>query len=276
MVIEAVIAGYQFQECCTTGGPPSYDVDNIGLNSTLFSSWILESAQQSKALAAIGACTVNQDGCDIFEERRFPDGDPYVMINATMSGKSCGVTSKHFSKIWRTSHNDAARTLYARTQLIHCNPGTTLSWNYGTDDRALIFKQLETISFTNNMFATKKAKITRGHTCAQIYVLDKMFVAVHPMETQSDYPSLLKQFAKEVRLPKALVCDSHPSQKACDVKQFLTSIGTTLRVLEAETQHVNQAKLLVGMFEEATRKDSSVRLAHCSVGLLHGTSSFDI
>ena len=58
-------------------------------------------------------------------------------------------------------------------------------------------------------------------------------------------------------MPKALVCDSLPSKKACDAKGFLTGIGTTLKVLEAETQHANQAKLLVGMFKEATRKDLS-------------------
>ena len=50
---------------------------------------------------------------------------------------------------------------------------------------------------------------------------------------------------------------SHPSQKARDVKGFLMGIGTTLKALEAETQHENQAKLLMGMFKEAMRKDLS-------------------
>jgi hypothetical protein len=39
-------------------------------------------------LAAIGACTVNQDECEIFEERIFLDGDPNVMIGAATAGKS--------------------------------------------------------------------------------------------------------------------------------------------------------------------------------------------
>ena len=47
-------------------------------------------------------------------------------------------------------------------------------------------------------------------------------------------------------------------KKARDVKGFLTGIGTTLKVLEAETQRANRAELLVGMFKEATRKDLSV------------------
>ena len=84
-----------------------------------------------------------------------------------------------------------------------------------------------------------------------------MLVEIHPMRTQSEYLLSLKRFAKEVGVPKALVCDSHPSQKARDVKHFLTSVGTMLTVLEAETQHANRAKLLVGIFKEATRKDLS-------------------
>ena len=41
------------------------------------------------------------------------------------------------------------------------------------------------------------------------------------------------------------------------MKGFLTGIGTTLKVIEEETQHTNQAELLVGMFKEAMRKDLS-------------------
>ena len=127
---------------------------------------------------------------------------------------------------------------------------------------AIWYKHLNSTFFTDTMFATKKAKSMRGNTCAQIYVSDKMFVVIHPMRTQSEYLSLLKQFAKEVGVPKALVCDSHHSQKACDVKGFLTSVGTKLKVLEAETQPENRAKLLVGMFKEATRKDLSESNLH--------------
>ena len=229
------------------------------------------------ALAAIGASTANLDECDIFEERSFPDGDPHVMVGAATAGKSRGVTPKHLSKIWRISHEDAAWTIEATTQLIHRDPGTTLSWNDGTDDRALWYKHITSILSSDTMYATNETKLarsTRGNTCAQIFVLDKMFCAVYPMLSQNEYlsapkqfakdvgvPSALicdshpsqlsqneylsapKQFAKDVGVPSALICDSHPSQKARDrdVKKFLTSIGTMLKVLKAEveTQHAN-------------------------------------
>ena len=244
-VIGAVMADDEHQGSYMMEAPP-YDVNDVAFNPTLFSSRIHERAQQSRASAAIGATTVNQDECEIF-----------VMISAATAGKSRGVSPEHLSKVWRISHDDAARTIDTTTQRLHRDPGSTLSRNYGTDDRAIRYRYLKSTFFTDTMFAPKKAKSTRGNTCGQIYVLDKMFVAFHPMRTQSEYLSSLKRFAKEVGVPAKLVCDSHPSQKARDVKQFLASIGTTLQLLEAETQWSNRAELLVGMFKEATRKDMS-------------------
>jgi len=60
----------------------------------------------------------------------------------------------------------------------------------------------------------------------------------------------LKQFAKDVGAPEVLVCDSHPTQKKRDVKEFCVQIGTTLRVLEAETQWANRAELYVGLLKK--------------------------
>jgi hypothetical protein len=86
------------------------------------------------------------------------------------------------------------------------------------------------------LFATKKAKSLQGNTCAQLFVSDKGFMAVYPMQLQSEYLLALKQFAKDVGVPEVHVCDSHLLQKAREVKQFLTSVGMTLSILEAETQ----------------------------------------
>ena len=61
--------------------------------------------------------------------------------------------------------------------------------------------------FSDTLFVIKKAKSLRGNTCAQIFVLDNGFVAVYPMRLQSEYLLALKQFAKDVGVPKVLVCD---------------------------------------------------------------------
>ncbi len=74
------------------------------------------------------------------------------------------------------------------------------------------------------------------------------------MKHQQDYFLALKQFAKDVGAPNVLVCDLHPAQTKWEDHEFCTQIGTTLKVLEAETQWANCAKLYIGLMKEATRK----------------------
>jgi hypothetical protein len=75
------------------------------------------------------------------------------------------------------------------------------------------------------------------------------------MQHQQDYFLALKQFAKDVGAPEVLVCDPYPTQKQRKFKEFCTQIGTTLKVLEAQTQWANWAELYIGLIKEATRKD---------------------
>jgi hypothetical protein len=102
------------------------------------------------------------------------------------------------------------------------------------------------------LFVTGNAKSSQGNICGQLFVSDKGFVAFYPMKRQADYFLALKQFAKDVGMPEVLVCDPHPAQTKREVQKFCTQIGTTLMVLEAETQWVNRAKLYIGLMKEAT------------------------
>ena len=54
-----------------------------------------------------------------------------------------------------------------------------------------------------------------------------------------------------------LMCLSviQPRLRKREVKAFCTRIGTTLNILEAETQWANRAELWVGLVKESTRKD---------------------
>jgi hypothetical protein len=70
-----------------------------------------------------------------------------------------------------------------------------------------------------------------------------------------EYILALKEFAKDVGAPEVLICDSAKTQKKREVKDFCTQMGTTLSILEAETQWANRAELFVGLVKEATRKD---------------------
>ena len=119
-------------------------------------------------------------------------------------------------------HADAARTLSVTT--------------HSTNDRALRYRKIKSKFFTDTLFATKGAKSTRGNIRAQIFVSDNDFVSLYPMKDQQSNFLALKEFAKDVGAPEVLVYDAHPTQKKREVKEFLIQIGTTLRVLEAETQ----------------------------------------
>ena len=110
----------------------------------------------------------------------------------------------------------------------------------------------------DTLFATSKAgKSSRGHTCAQLFVSDKGFVYVVPLkqEGQGQVLQAIKQFAKAIGAPDALIHDASKSQKSQDVRKYCNDIGTTLRVLEENTSWANKAELYIGIIKEAVRKD---------------------
>ena len=104
----------------------------------------------------------------------------------------------------------------------------------------------------------------------QLFVSDKGYMKVYGMKSAKDFPQALKLFCKEVGVPRALVVDPHKSNKSEKVRSFCHKIGSTLRVLEENTQHVDRAELYIGLLKEAVRKDmrethSPLRLwCHCA------------
>ena len=89
----------------------------------------------------------------------------------------------------------------------------------------------------------------------QIFVSGKGYVKVYPMKFLTEYPTALRQFAKEVGVPDILVDDPHKSHASKEVMDFCNKIGTTLPLLEQNTQWANRAELYVGLMKEAVRKD---------------------
>jgi hypothetical protein len=102
------------------------------------------------------------------------------------------------------------------------------------------------------LFVTGNMKSSQDNICGQLFVSNKKIVAFYPMKRQADYFLDLMQFAKDVGAPEVLVCDPHLAQTKHEVQNFCTQIGTTLKVLEAETQLANCAELYIGLMKEAT------------------------
>ena len=81
------------------------------------------------------------------------------------------------------------------------------------------------------------------------------------MQTESEVPKALRAFAKQIGALEAIICDSAQAQKSKEVRNFLTSIGTTLRLLEEGTPWSNRAELYVGLLKSATRKDMKTSMS---------------
>lgn len=176
--------------------------------------------------------------------------------SAAHARKPRGVNAEHLSKVWKIDVESARRTLEATSQHNTRTDNPKLSRNYGTNDRMLRYKRINQWFFMDTFFASKKAsKSSRGHSCCQLFVTDKGFVYVVPMSSKSEVLQAVKQFAKEVGAPDAIICDAAPEQKSADLRKFLGDIGSTLRVLEEGTPWANKAELYIGLLKEAVRKD---------------------
>ena len=224
-----------------------------------FATKATENACVSHAAMAFGSVSKDDDACEIFETRvSVVLATALATIQAVSAGRSKGVSAEHLAKVWCIPHDDAARTLGVTTQSLRHDPDSSLSRNVGTNDRAVRYKKIRSFFFMDTLFVTSAAKSSRGNICAQLFVSDKGFVAFYPMKKQQEVYLAVKQFAKEVGAPEVLVCDPHPAQIKREVREFCTQIGTTLKVLEAETQWANRAELYIGLMKEATRKDMRI------------------
>ena len=219
------------------------------IDSDLLSEAVDESLRESKFRMAAGS-TMPMQNEDL-------DNSLFVNLEASAADASRmgGVTKEHLAKVWRLNEDEARRTLEVTSQLCKRDANSTLSRQFGTNDRMLRYRRLNSTFFMDTFFVTKKAKSVRGFTMMQIFVSDKGFVKVYGMKSLTEIPAAIRLFAKEVGAPNCFVCDPHANQKSKEVREFCHKIGSTLRLLEERTQHANRAELYIGLLKEAVRKD---------------------
>ena len=183
-----------------------------------------------------------------------PEDDGIFELSATQADTARGVTAEHLSRVWRVPLDDAKKTLEVTSQLSHQSTDASLSRRFGTNDRMLRYKRIDSLFYTDTFFSTKVVS-KRGYSMMQLFVSDKGFVKVYGMKSVAEFVNALKLFCKEVGAPKAMVVDPHRSQKSNEVKQFLNTVGTTLMVLEESTQHANRAELYIGLMKRGVGRD---------------------
>ena len=104
----------------------------------------------------------------------------------------------------------------------------------------------------DTFFATKKGgRSSQGHTCCQLFVMDKGFLYIIPMQRKLEVLQAIKQFAKEIGAPTSIIPDMSSEQMSQDVRKFCNDIGTSLRAVEEGTPWSNKAELYIGLLKEA-------------------------
>ena len=177
------------------------------------------------------------------------------IISSATATTPKGVSKEVLSKLWCINEKLAQGVIDNTTQLNRQSADNSLSRQFSTNDRMLRYKRINSTFYTDTLFATSKATSTRNNKACQLFVSDKGFVAVYPMEKASNFEDALHLFCKEVGVPLTIVADPHPSQKSYSVRRFCDQVGTTLRLLEKSTQWANRAELYIGLLKEAVRKD---------------------
>ena len=75
------------------------------------------------------------------------------------------------------------------------------------------------------------------------------------MKSQSEFPTAIHWFCKQIDVSVDLIIDDYKAQKPKAVHQSFDQVGTTLRILEKGTPWANRAELYIDLFKEAVRKD---------------------
>ena len=160
------------------------------------------------------------------------------------------------SRIWCINEERAEAALQSNSHSNRRSTDTSLSRHYSTNDRMLRYKRINSLFYTDTFFVTASGKSRpRGNTCMQLFVSDKGFIAVYPMQRKSQFQDVLHLFCKEIGVPDKLVVDPSGEQTSKPVKLFCQQVGLTLRILEESTQWANRAELYIGIIKEAIRKD---------------------
>ena len=206
-----------------------------------FSKSLTDRLESSKFGMSIGSIKAYVEGsCDLFNPV-YANIDYFKsQIDMAQGSKAKTISPEFLSKMWNIHPDLSAKTLNQTTQLNRQGSDNDLSQNFSTNDCMIRYKRINGQFFTNNLFATAKVKLTRVNICCQIFLSDKGFVAVYPMESKSQFESALHQFYKDIGVSYTLVVDPSGDQKIKSVSRYCHQVGTTLNTLEESTQWDNQ------------------------------------
>ena len=100
----------------------------------------------------------------------------------------------------------------------------------------------------DTFFAKKKyGKLSWGHTYCQLFVTNKGFVCVIPINLRGEVLQPVKIFAKEISPPEAIIFDAAGEKTYNNLRKLWRDIGKNLGVLEEVTLWVDKYELYLGL-----------------------------
>ena len=147
--------------------------------------------------------------------------------------------------------NTAKQTIDVTTQL--CKHGETdhLHRQFSTNDRILQYKLIKTHFFMDTFHVTKAGISSCKHKHMQLFVSDTGFMYVVPMKSKTEIVQAVKQFAKEIGVPTALILDLEGTQSSHDLKKTANEMNCTLKYIERKTQWANLTELYIGLIKKS-------------------------
>ena len=178
-----------------------------------------------------------------------------VSINSKISAVSTnqvkGVSPKELSRVLKIDLQSSKRTLKNTSQRMKRSKNLTFHRRYGTNDRMLRYQHLREYFYMDSMIAlARSGTTTRRNKCMQLFVTDRGFVFVCPLNNKRDVPHALRLFFENMGVPDVIVCDQGKEQVEGESLKLLRDSGTMLRTLEPNTPWTNQTKRYIGMFKQ--------------------------
>ena len=134
--------------------------------------------EMSKMMASIGSVSVDDSPCELFSDPIFGQmedlesamhellGDDVINVmkaklSAVQATRSHGVKKDLLSKLWVVTEDEAQYAIDHSTQLCKHHADNGLSRQFSTNDRMLRYKRIQSVFFTDTLFALKKNQLDR-------------------------------------------------------------------------------------------------------------------
>ncbi len=158
---------------------------HVAHDPVLFASSITECTHASHTAMVMGSTTIDDSGCELFLESALSQFESaFSTLAAVKAGRSRGVSDEHLAKVWMIPHDEAVHTLQVTSQRLRTDIDSSLSRNIGTNNHAVQYCHIKSCFYTDTLYVTGAAKSSRGNICAQLFVSDKGYVAIYPMQHQ--------------------------------------------------------------------------------------------